>query len=365
MRIAILAPRLPPDVDGVGDHAVRIATAFGPGDAVWLLTESAEAPDRFRYGDSFGPEAATLILGFLEEKRTEVLLVEYVPFLYARSGISPALAGLVRKAGIPVLLVVHEPCYPLSAHPVRALRSILQRMQLKSLAEASARVVATCDAWAGMLAPWCGSPPVMIPVGSNIPRAPCSAGERSAMRARLGIPEGSPACAYFGSAHPSHLMPWVARALERLPDLHLVVIGPASEAWPGPASSRLRRLGRLPAVEASRVLQACDLQAAPFADGISARRSSAMAGLAHGLAVASTRGRLTDPSLPWEEGAALSPVDEAAFLALLQRLATDPAARIRQGRAGAAFHRTHLDEALLSTRYVGLAQEGIRAPARA
>ena len=46
----------------------------------------------------------------------------------------------------------------------------------------------------------------------------------------------------------------------------------------------------LSAVEASRLLQACDVVVQPFPDGVSGRRTSVMAGLANGVAVATKSG---------------------------------------------------------------------------
>ena len=106
-------------------------------------------------------------------------------------------------------------------------------------------------------------------------------------------------------------------------------------------------------MEVSRILQACDLQAAPYLDGISARRSAAAAGLEHGLAVLSTRGLLTDPSLPWGEHLPLvGAEDEGAFGKMLERLVLDPEERRRWAESGSVFHREHLDRAKLARQYL-------------
>ena len=62
--------------------------------------------------------------------------------------------------------------------------------------------------------------------------------------------------------------------------------------------------------DASAHISACDLMLQPYPDGISTRRTSAMVGLAHGRALATTSGHLTE-SLWAESGAvAISPVNE-------------------------------------------------------
>lgn len=362
MRTAILAPEVSPEPGGVADHAARLGESLSPAGPVWFLTRRAPGADRFRYGERFGHEAVSRILAFLEEKRIEVLLIAYVPFLYAPSGVSPSLVRLAGKAaarGIRTLLLLHEPYVPFSLHPVRALRSLAQRTQLKALCRCCDGVTTVCDAWSGIVRPWRQgrSAPVMIPAGSNIPRVHFPETERPALRASLGIPKGETACAVFASDHPSHLTAWTARAAERLRQkgvpLHLVVMGSSSNRWPGNPDPRLHRMGVMEASGISRTLQACDLQAAPYLDGISGRRTAAMAGLEHGLAVLSTLGRLTDSSLPWREHLPLVGAnDERAFGERLERLATDPGERRRWAEAGSAFHRDHLDRAKLAREYL-------------
>src|SRR5260370_23156173 len=67
-------------------------------------------------------------------------------------------------------------------------------------------------------------------------------------------------------------------------------------------AGRLIGAGALSPDELSLHLQACDLMIQPFPDGITGRRGSAMAALAHGVATVTNQGRLTE-SLWAESGA--------------------------------------------------------------
>jgi glycosyltransferase involved in cell wall biosynthesis len=106
---------------------------------------------------------------------------------------------------------------------------------------------------------------------------------------------------------------------------------------------RVRAESDLPAETIAARLCACELLVQPYPDGISSRRTSAMAGLALGVPTVTTAGHLTDAI--WRDGAAVDlvpagrPDDFArASLALL----ADPARRPALGQAGAALYREHL-----------------------
>lgn len=80
-----------------------------------------------------------------------------------------------------------------------------------------------------------------------------------------------------------------------------------------------------------------DLYLAPFPDGISTRRGSAIVALQHGVPLLSTRGRLSDTVFLAAEGTslALAPATSAReFAAGALELYRDPERRARIGRGG-------------------------------
>jgi glycosyltransferase involved in cell wall biosynthesis len=88
--------------------------------------------------------------------------------------------------------------------------------------------------------------------------------------------------------------------------------------------------GRRPAADVSRILGAADVFVAPFDGGASLRRSSLMAGLAHGLPVVTTSPAVPSPYLRDGDNIALVPPrDAAALAARLAALLAAPAARTR------------------------------------
>ena len=107
---------------------------------------------------------------------------------------------------------------------------------------------------------------------------------------------------------------------------------------------RVTATGSLDAAAMSRHLSACDLMLQPFADGLSTRRTSAMACLAHGRPVVSTSGKLTEPL--WDESNAvrLAPVGDPSML--VQRacdLLKDEVERARLSAAGRDLHRARFE----------------------
>ncbi|MFL6255100.1 MAG: glycosyltransferase, partial [Pyrinomonadaceae bacterium] len=109
-------------------------------------------------------------------------------------------------------------------------------------------------------------------------------------------------------------------------------------------AGRIHATGTLPPAALSRHLAACDLLLQPYPDGVSTRRTSVMAGLAHGLAVVTTKGRLTE-SLWQESGAVLltDPGDVAGMARAVCELLGDAAKREGLGELARATYRLHFD----------------------
>ena len=90
-------------------------------------------------------------------------------------------------------------------------------------------------------------------------------------------------------------------------------------------ASRVFATGVLDEHELSLHIQACDVLLQPYPDGVSARRSTAVSLLAHGAAVVTTRGPLSEGL--WAESGAVDAValDPAVLAGAVRGLLNDPA----------------------------------------
>gem|GEM_PF-2670053 len=110
MRLALFSPDVPGTPGGVADHTLALARALaGRGAAVTVLAGRGDAarflPVPCRLGVGPGPHGGADLAGALADAGADTVLVQYVPFLYARSGVAPALVPAlrrVREAGVRI-----------------------------------------------------------------------------------------------------------------------------------------------------------------------------------------------------------------------------------------------------------------------
>lgn len=354
MNIHLIAPALPPQLNGIGDYTACLAAELSESAAVTVYVEAGPAVNplqgiairpAFRVADrrSIRRIADTVAL-----ERPDWLMLQYNPFCYGRWGINPHLPLMVRDTRrrsprTRFALVVHEPFVPLTSWRF-ALEAPWQRLQLRALGKQASLLFMVTDYWERLLRGWFPADRMVhLPVGSSIPEVPMERGEA---RARLEIAGASVVLALFGQAHASRSLALVrtaARAVEeRGRTIRVLYMGPhpvaVREALPG---LPLLAEGPLPPEEVSRRFRAVDIALAPFTDGVSTRRTSMMTGLQHGIATVGTRATATDRLLIDADGHGLvlaSAGDAHAFAAHVVRLASDSELRERIARGGAALY---------------------------
>ncbi len=327
--IGLYSPDLPPVAGGVSDHTLALARAL----------EALGGPPAVlgKNGDPalFAPLPCALGLGPLDladaarRLGVTVVVVQFVPFAFARRGLSPALClGLRRvvRAGIDVAMVVHEPYVPFTRIPW-LVTGWPMRWQLAWLLRLSrfayAPVPRYVDICRGYARP--GTPVALAPIGATLPVSPVT---RSDARRALGLTDDQVVIGVFSPAAAGFAHRWIATAAAALrdrADVRWLVFGYGSttERWtvPGP---NVIRLGPADAAALGRAMRAVDVAAAPYTDGLTMRRSGAMFALAHGVPTVSSMGHLYDPALA--QIAACEPSAEA-FTARLVELVSDPARR--------------------------------------
>jgi hypothetical protein len=289
----------------------------------------------------------------------DVLAVPYNPFLFGRWGFAPSLirdiAGVRRRASRPcVVLVVHEPFVPI--HDGKSLlMGAWQRFQLGALLVLADRSFASIESWAAKFSRVRRT--AHLPSGSTLPDARA---QRYGVRAELGVSDRL-VIATLSSGHPSHLTSYVASSLQHVaaggrPATFLQLGAEADQFDGAPPEVPVIRPGRLSAERLAAHVAAADLLLTPFADGVSTRRTSFMAGLQQEVAVVGTSGALTDSVL---ESAGLELVEVGQPHAFAERVAQLAAAddhRARAAAIGRALFESHFTADAIAARFL----QGIR-----
>jgi glycosyltransferase involved in cell wall biosynthesis len=339
-RIALYCPSLPPAQGGVADHTVLLARALaGSGADVAVLGRTGEALGGIETVLGVTPLGEHGLAATAVGTGAGFVLIQYVPFLYARFGLAPWLVMALRAlrgVGVRIGLFVHEPYVPFT-RPSWWVTGWPMRWQLRALVRLSDVVCASVPAFleaAGQSARE-GARLLLLPVGSTIPVVP---GSRTEARAALGLDPSEIAIGVFSPGASGLRRDWVARAALALGgQVRWIFFGRHAEAPPVgfPARAPARCLGWVAPEKASAIFGALDIAAQPFVDGLTLRRTSAMAALAHGVPLVSARGPLFDPSL---DGAAVCAPTEDDFVASLTHLVETPALREAQGQRGREFY---------------------------
>jgi glycosyltransferase involved in cell wall biosynthesis len=238
------------------------------------------------------------------------------------------------------------------------LMGLWQRLQLRALRLSADLVLVTTEAWSEQLMAMRPRRRVRhLPVGSTLPDMRSG---RAAARASLGVADGRLVVATLSSGHESHLVPYVETAVAsiaaRSPDVLLLTLG-AGARQVTVAGVEVVRPGELTPDDLARLVAASDLFLVPLIDGVSTRRTSAMAALQHEVAVVATDGHLTDSMLR-DAGIPLAPVGERdAFVSLAADMATDAARRTESARAGRALYERSFDWSAIAERFVAAVEQ--------
>lgn len=117
MKAVLVAPRLPPQCDGVGDHAHALAQALSAcGHDVTVLTAGpAVTHEQYRIlalDHSWGLRATMRAWRFLRNAAPDRVFIEYTPFLFGSHSPAPlAIAWICRVLHIRCTVIAHEIFY--------------------------------------------------------------------------------------------------------------------------------------------------------------------------------------------------------------------------------------------------------------
>ncbi len=358
-RWAILTGEYPPESGGVGDYTRLVARGLAEaGDAVSVYapvskSEICDPGVTVHRLLGFGPRALPKLDRMLSaEPKPDRILVQYVPHAFGYKAMNVPFAAWISARArriAPVWAMFHEVAFPFDWRSgTHAFLSGVTHGMARLVAGAAERVFVSIPAWGDLLNRICPrmKPAEWSPVPCTLdanphPDAVDAAKRLFAAGGRLIGHFGT-----FGENIAALLSPALADLLRRSPGVGVLLIGRGSgefrkrflgdhPAWAG----RVSATGALPADAVSAHLRACELLVQPFPDGISSRRTSAMAGLANGLPVVTNLGFLSEPL--WTRGAvaAVPTADPSALALLAVDLLADAVAREQLGRAALTLYR--------------------------
>jgi glycosyltransferase involved in cell wall biosynthesis len=364
MNWQIITCEYPPQTGGVSDytrllaHQLRLA-----GDSVEVFApQHRNEPETLDDGGitvhrTLGDFSRDNFLRTEPLLKTEsTLLVQWVPHGYGRRAMNIGFCRWIEhlsRKGHRVFLMVHEPMLEFSGSWKQRLVALVHRRMVRMLLRSSSRVFVSIPGWERYLRPYApeGQTFEWLPIPETIPVA-SSPFATAEIRHRLAGKTSIIGHLGTYSAEVTHfLRPALLILLNELPDLHLLLLGNNSKHFAVSLVTALPRFrnrihptGTLPDLELSHHLAACDLMLQPYPDGLSTRRTSLMNVLAHGIAVVSNTGHLTEDFWHTSDAAALSPVNEPYRLAEdCLRLLREPAERSRIAQAGLTLYRSRFD----------------------
>ena len=361
----ILTGEYPPRAGGVSDYARLVALGLAEsGREVHVWTSPAGDDGRGetdrgvtvhrRAGLWSAADLRRLDAGLDAFAAPRRLLVQYTPNAWGRRGLNLGFCRWLERrarAGDEVVAMVHEAIYPWRPgdRPARLALSAIHPLMFASLLRASRRVLYAAASLEAQIARYGRGRAAasLAPVPSTVPVVDDPAGV-AATRAGLA-PAGTVLLGHFGTygevageVLERSLVPLLRGRADRL----ALLLGRGGRNYAEglirrhpDLAGRVAATGGLPPEDLSRHLQACDLMIQPYVDGVSTRRTSAMASLAHGLPVVTNQGHNTEPL--WSEPDGLAPaVDHAsALVARAEALLADPEARASLGAAAADLYR--------------------------
>ncbi len=364
-RVGLITGEYPPMQGGVGDFTRELARALielGHDVAVITSTQvDARAADPSIRIEAIVPKWTRACWPVIAEAARrldlDVLNIQYEPAAYTMQiGVNLFPWWYRRQPNpVPIVTTFHDLLVPYLFPRAGRLRWKV----VEFLARRSHAVIVTNEEDRLTLANSNLQPPTsnlqspnsnlhLVPIGSNIPPVLPPDFSRDRERARWGAGANDWLVAYFGFLNMSKGGVTLLRSIgllvsDRLPARLLLIGGrtgssdPANTQYAAEVERALSSLGLrdhaqhtgyVDPAQVTAAMAAADAIALPYADGVSFRRGSLMAALAHGKAIVTTRPRVQIPELIDGVNCLLvEPGDASALSAGLRRVMSVPGPR--------------------------------------
>lgn len=364
----LIACEYPPQIGGVANYVESVAGALasaGQSVHVWCPPASRPRPaaagvtvhgelGRFAPGDL--RRAGRMLDAFPSPRR---LLIQWVPHGYGYRSMNVPFCVWVRqraRKGDRVEIMVHEPFLAFDGSLKQRAAAAVHRVMTTILLAAASRVWISTPAWRRPLEPFARGRELRfdwLPIPS--PVRPIEDGPAvEAIRSRFAAADHH-VVGHFGlysrlTARP--MKDIVTRLLERLERVVVLLMGEGSQVLREQIleqeprfASRIHATGVLALSELSLHIQACDVFVQPYPEGITSRRTSTMAPLAHGKPVVTTEGASSEPLWRDRNAVALVRFDAGAVVKEIERLIGDPCSRAQMGSRARMLYEDTFDVA--------------------
>jgi glycosyltransferase involved in cell wall biosynthesis len=367
MRICFVSGEYPPMQGGVGDCTHELARALvqlGHDAAVVTSTKASRAqapatpnePSVHPVVSRWNWASWRSILRVVHSLSSELLHIQYQTAAY---GMHPAINLLPLR----MRLSRQRPCVLVTFHDLRVpylfpkAGAVRQWANQSLLRWSDAAIATNNEDFQRLKKAHTASNRVsslhLIHIGSNIHPQPPPGYDRATWRSRLGVAEDEALLCYFGFLNESKggetLFRTLAELVQRGRRAKLLMIGgqvgdsdPTNVAYLERVKALCVELGLThevlwtgytPAEQVSANFLAADVCILPYRDGVSYRRGSFMAALAHGLPIISTQPAMPHPDLMDGENILLVPPDDHTATAdAAEMLISAPALRAQLAR---------------------------------
>lgn len=330
----MLTGEYPPQAGGVSDYSRVVARGLvAAGDTVQVYAPENPAIDPDdesvtirRMPGHFGMRALAELSRSIGRGIHERLLIQYVPHAFGYKAMNLPfclwLYGHTRRNG-GASVIFHEVNLGFTpGNPMRyRLLDAVTKLMALLIARSAAQIFVVTPVWESRLRSYIADDQriTWVPVPSNIPVV----GDRMQIAAtrRRYVRACGPVAGHFGTYPPAiaaMLRSIIPRMLADDRSLTTLLIGANGDKFRESLASeypelttRITATSALPPAELSTAIASCDLMVQPYPDGVSSRRTSMMAALAHARAIVTTRGAFTEPL--WQQSGAVVLVPEGDF----------------------------------------------------
>jgi len=357
----IITGEYPPAVGGVADYTQLVARGLAAsGDAVTVWTPTEGAADESGVTvrvlpDCYGLRSLRVLSREIDSGTSTRILVQYVPHAFGwKGGNLPFCLWLRLRRRDRPWVMFHEVAYPFDESAPFKLRAlaVVNRVMARLVSRAAHRAFVSIPAWRTDVQALASADTSIewLPVPSTLPVVDDPEGTNVV---KLRYAPNRPLVGSFGTfGHQVR-----ALLLDCLPllvarsDATVLLLGRNSNlvadeiraAHPD-LTGRVFGTGSLTTEQLSIHIRACDVMLQPYPDGVSTRRTSAMAALTHERALVTTAGTLTEAFWALDHAAVLMPAGDPVRIAdAVVSLLADASRRAVLGARALALYRGRFD----------------------